>query len=156
MRVIVPHTRLDERTVALLDSHATGWVGVPLDPAQPAAYQRLLTQEWATPGDLAIVEHDIGIHAGVIPGFEACPEPWCGHAYPIGEQLLMCLGCTRFRGSLKQAVPDLFTRIDALPYDGSPAQDWRRMDVRLAGVLMGLGYTPHVHEPPVEHYHVYP
>jgi hypothetical protein len=155
VRVIVPHTRLDERTVALLDAHAPGWAGIELDPARPDAYQALLAAEWDRPGDLMLVEHDIGIHAGVVPGFEDCPELWCGHAYPIGEQMLVCLGCTRFRHELKQAVPDLCNRIDSLPFDGSPARDWRRMDVRLAGVLQGLGYAPHTHNPPVEHYHIY-
>ena len=155
-RVLAPHTSLDLRTRDLLDAHAPGWAGAELDPARPDAYQSLLEREWAAPGDLVIVEHDIGIHSGVLPGFADCREPWCGHAYPIGEQLLVCLGCTRFREELKTSVPDLFTRIDALPYDGSPARDWRRMDVRLAGVLRGLGYEPHTHNPPVEHYHIYP
>jgi hypothetical protein len=151
----VPFTRIDERTRTLLDLHAPGWVGAELDPARPDAYQTLLEAEWQRPGDLVVIEHDIGIHAGVMPGFDACPEPWCGHAYNIAGRDLVCLGCTRFKASLKAAVPDLFTRIDALPFDGLNPRDWRRLDVRLAGVLQCLGYAPHTHTPTVEHYHEY-
>ena len=155
-RVLVPHTNLDVRTVDLLDRHAPGWHGHELDPGRNDAYQSLMEAEWQRPGDLVVIEHDIGIHAGVMPGFRDCPEPWCGHPYAIGEQLLVCLGCTRFRAELKTAVPDLFTMIDALPFDGAPARDWRRMDVRLAAVLNMAGYKVHRHDPPVTHYHEYP
>lgn len=155
MRVIVPFTRLNPSTVYLLDRFAPGWDGIRMDPDRPGQYQDLMEAEWAAPGDFAVVEHDIGVHEGVVPGFLACPELWCAHEYNIAGQMLACLGCTRFRHGLKTAVPDLFTRIDTLPYDGAPPRDWRRMDVRLAGVLTSLGYAPHIHTPPVEHYHIY-
>lgn len=157
VRVVVPFTRLDDRTRDRLDQHAPGWVGYELDPARPDAYHHLLAAQWDDHGtDLVTVEHDIGIHAGVLPGFDACPEPWCAHAYPIGAQMLPCLGCTRFRAGLKAAFPDLFTQLARDYRDGSPPMDWRRLDVRLAGELQCRGWAVHVHQPPVEHYHEYP
>jgi hypothetical protein len=155
VRVVVPFTRLDDRTRSLLDRHAPGWVGVELDPAQPGAYQSLMEAEWQRPGDLMVVEHDIGIHADVLPDFTDCPGLWCGNPYNIAGQLLVCLGCTRFRAELKTAVPDLFGLIDALPFDGLQPRDWRRMDVRIAGVLQSRGFGVHTHHRPVDHYHEY-
>lgn len=156
MRVIVPYTALHPRAGQLLTEHAPSHRLAPLNPDDPTAYWRLLAGEWGRPGDLVTIEHDIGIHADVLPGFDACPEPWCGHPYNIAGTLLACLGCTRFRGELKTAVPDLFTAIAGIDHDGLPAMDWRRLDVRLAGELQVRGYKLHVHPAPVEHYHHYP
>lgn len=153
--VLVPHTRLDPRTVRRLDAHAPGYRLAPLDPADMTAYWRLLRDAWAEPGDLVIVEHDIGIHASVLPGFERCPMPWCGHPYAIGEQMLVCLGCTRFTAALKAAEPDLIEVMGRIDNDGLPARDWRRNDVRLADVLHARGYEVHRHKRPVQHYHAY-
>lgn len=155
VRVVVPFTRIDDRTRAALDQHAPGWVGAPLDPAQPDAYQTLMEAEWSRPGDLVVIEHDIGIHANVLPDFTDCPGLWCGNPYPIATGLAVCLGCTRFRHELKAAVPDLFARVDALPPDGVGRRDWRRMDVRIAAVLTQAGFGVHTHHRPVAHYHLY-
>lgn len=155
MRVIVPYTRLHPSAAERLDAYAPGRHLMHINPADSAAYWDLLDTEWCTPGDLAIIEHDVGIHAGVLPGFRECPELWCAHEYNIAGRMLACLGCTRFRAELKAAVPDLFARMDALPFDGSPPRVWDRLDVRLAEVLADLGYAPHIHHPTVAHYHIY-
>jgi hypothetical protein len=129
---------------------------VRLDPADDAAYWALLADAWRRPGDLAIVEHDIGIHDGVMPGFEACREPWCGHPYLIGVQLLICLGCTRFTAELKAAEPDLLDVVGEDATAGMPAKNWRRLDVRILDEMRRRGYAQHRHDPPVAHYHQYP
>jgi hypothetical protein len=93
--ILVPYTRLHPTTARLLNRHASGHVRVRLDPSDDTAYWALLAKAWREPGDLLIVEQDVGIRAGVIEELERCPEPWCGFPTAIGAQLLVCLGCTR-------------------------------------------------------------
>lgn len=153
--ILVPFTRLHPATARLLNRHAPGHVRARIDPADVTAYWRLLADEWRRPGDLLIVEQDIGITADVVPGLTACREPWCGHPYPIGEQLLVCLGCTRFTAELKAAEPDLLDAVGRDDTAGLPARHWQRLDVRILDHLRNRGYTQHVHQPPVRHYHRY-
>lgn len=121
-----------------------------------SAYWALLAAVWQEPGDLTVIEHDIGIHAAVIPGFTGCPEPWCGFPYPLDRGVLLaCLGCTRFTAALKAAEPDLLDVVGEVTGDGLPARDWRRLDVRTADELKRRGYALHAHSPTVRHYHKY-
>lgn len=154
--ILVPYTRLHPATSRLLNRHAPSHWRVRLDPADMSAYWSLLDAVWREPGDLVIVEHDIGISAGVVPGFTACPRPWCAHAYPLdGGVVLACLGCTRFTAALKAAEPDLLDVVGEVTGDGLPARDWRRLDVRILDELRKRGYERHQHEPSVKHYHRY-
>lgn len=156
MTVLVPYTRLHPATSRLLNRHAPSRWQVRLDPADMSAYWSLLAAVWREPGDLTVIEHDIGIHAGVIPGFAACPEPWCGFPYALDRGVLLaCLGCTRFTGQLKAAEPDLLDVAGEVTGDGLPARDWRRLDVRVSDELRKRGYSMHVHSPSVRHYHKY-
>jgi hypothetical protein len=153
--IVLPYARLHPATARLANRHAPGHVRVKLDPEDMSAYWRLLAECWREPGDLVVIEHDIGIGPEAIPGFAACPEPWCGHPYRIGRQLLTCLGCTRFSAKLKADEPDL---LDVVGEDGSaglPAKDWRRLDVRILDEMRKRGYRHHWHEPEVRHYHKY-
>lgn len=102
-----------------------------------------------------MIEHDIGIHADVVPGLTACRRPWCGHPYAIGELSLVCLGCTRFTAELKTAEPDLLDVVGQDGTGGLPARHWGRLDVRILDELRRRGYQQHRHAPPVEHYHRY-
>ena len=154
--ILLPYTRLHPATARLANRHAEGYIRVRLDPADMAAYWKLLAAAWMEPGELVIVEHDIGVHAGVIPGFAACPEPWCGFPYPLDRGVMLaCLGCTRFSAGLKAAEPDLLEVTGKVTGDGLPAKDWRRLDVRIGDELKRRGYVMHVHEPPVKHFHKY-
>jgi hypothetical protein len=153
--ILVPYTRLYPATARLLNRYAPGHQRVPLDAADPSAYWGLVAEAWRQPGDLVIVEQDIGIHAAVVPGFAACREPWCGHPYPIGEQLLVCLGCTRFTAELKASEPDLLDVVGEDGTGGLPARHWQRLDVRILDELRRRGYAQHPHDPPVRHYHKY-
>lgn len=154
--ILLPYTRLHPATARLANRHAADHVRVRLDPADDTAYWRMLATAWQQAGDLVVVEHDIGVHAGVIPGFAACPEPWCGHEYPLDRGVMLaCLGCTRFTAALKAAHPDLLDVVGEVTGDGLPARDWRRLDVRLGDELRRRGHSVHVHQPPVRHYHKY-
>lgn len=154
--ILVPFTGLHPDTARLLDEYAPGHVRVRIDPADVEAYWRLLAERWREPGDLLIVEQDIGVAAGVVDGLSACPELWCGHPYLIGDQLLVCLGCTRFSAALKAAETDLLDAVGRIDDDaGTPPRHWRRLDVRILTELRRRGYEQHKHEPAVEHYHRY-
>jgi hypothetical protein len=153
--ILVPYTRLHPATSRLLNRHTASHWRVRLDPDDTTAYWSLLASAWREPGDLVIVEHDVGISAEVIPGFAACPEPFCGNPYRIGRQLLTALGCARFSADLKAAEPDLLDVVGEIGGDGYPARDWRRLDMRIAKVLRGRGYRQHWHEPIVNHYRKY-
>lgn len=154
--ILLPYTRLHPATARLANRHAPGHVRERLDPADREAYWRLLAGAWREPGDLVLIEHDIGIHAGVVEGFAACREPWCGHAYPLDRGVMLaCLGCTRFTGSLKAGEPDLIDVVGEVTGDGLPRRDWRRLDVRIGDELRRRGYSLHEHRPGVKHYHRY-
>lgn len=154
--ILVPHTRLHPAAGRLLNRHAPGHVRVRLDPADAQAYWQLLAHWWRQPGDLIVVEQDVGIHSGVLPGVAGCRQPWCGYPYPIGEQLLVCLGCTRFTAELKAAEPDLLDTVGVDGTGGMPARHWKYLDVKILTHLRERGYVQHRHEPPVKHYHRYP
>jgi hypothetical protein len=154
--IVLAHTRLHPVTARLANQHAPGHRRVRLDPLDSSAYWRLLAKAWTEPGDLVVIEQDIGLRPGVIAGFEACRQPWCGHPYLIGGRELVCLGCTRFTAELKTAVPDLFDLVAARSDPGLPGTHWRRLDERIASVLEARGYTRHRHQPAVAHYHRYP
>ena len=154
--ILLPYTRLHPATARLANLHAPGHQRVRLDPRDDAAYWRLLAQAWREPGDLVVIEHDIGLRPQVIAGFNQCREPWCGHAYAIGAQRLVCLGCTRFTAELKAAEPDLLDVVGQDGTGGLPARDWRRLDVRILDELRHRGYEQHRHHPDVAHYHRYP
>lgn len=154
--ILLPYTRLHPTTARLANQHAPGHVRVRLDPADDTAYWRLLAEQWRQPGDLIIVEQDVGLRPGVVESLTACREPWCGHPYPIGRQLLVCLGCVRFTAALKVAEPDLLEAVGEDGTGGLPAKDWRRLDVRILDHLRARGYRQHEHRPAVSHFHKYP
>jgi hypothetical protein len=158
--ILVPYVAgmLHPETERMLRLHVPD--GTPIDWREigrddMAGYWRLLAECWQEPGDLITVEHDIGIGPEVVPGFAACPEPYCGHPYNAAGSLLACLGCTRFSAALKAAEPDLLEVVGEVTGDGLPARDWRRLDVRISDELKRRGCAVHVHEPAVEHFHEY-
>jgi hypothetical protein len=153
--IIVPYTRLHPATARLLNKHAPGHRRVKLDPADMSAYWRLLAACWREPGELLVIEQDIGVRAGVVEELAACPEPWCGFGYPIDGSTAVCLGCTRFAAALKAAEPDLLEEVGEDASAGLPARDWRRLDVRILDALRKRGYQQHRHHPNVLHYHRY-
>jgi hypothetical protein len=161
--ILAPYTTGKQHPEAKrrLEMYAPGPVTwVEIDPDQPTQYSRILVDAWQCDGDLTIVEHDVGIRPYALEGLWACTQPWCGYPYPIGEQLLVCLGCTRFTAHLKASLPGLMAEAAAIGSEqdggGVAAGDWRRMDVRVAACLERLGHQRHAHWPPVDHFHRYP
>lgn len=155
--ILLPYTRLHPATARLANVYAPGHVRIRLSPGDDTAYWRLLAETWSEPGDLMVVEHDIGLRPGVVDGLAACREPWCGHPYRIHRLIAVCLGCTRFTAGLKATEPDLLDAVGRIDNDdGPPAKHWRRLDVRLADELHRRGYQVHEHQPQVAHYHRYP
>lgn len=153
--ILLPYTRLHPATARLANAYASGHVRARIHPDDTGAYWQLLADAWRQPGDLIVIEQDIGIGPGVVRGLSACRQPWCGHPYPIGAQLLVCLGCTRFTAGLKTAEPDLMDVVGADDTGGLPAKHWQRLDVRILDELHRRGYQQHEHLPPVAHYHRY-
>jgi hypothetical protein len=134
---------LDERTRAWAEANGAriAW----LDP-DPEAYWRLLTAEWAAPGDLLLVEHDVEPADGVTEAMTACPRPWCSSPYRIAHSWLAeGLGCVRLAARLKARHPDLMARLGEVTGDGLPPRDWHRLDTRLSRLLREAGYRPHTH-----------
>lgn len=153
--ILLPYTRLHPATARLANRYAPGHVRVRLDPQDPYAYWALLAEAWRQPGDLLVIEQDIGIRAGVVEGLAECRRPWCGHPYPIGDVLRVCLGCTRFTAELKAAEPDLFDILAEDSSGGMPARHWKYLDTHLLMELRRRGYEQHRHAGAVRHYHRY-
>lgn len=116
------------------------------------AYRELLDEVWRDGKSFLVVEHDIEIHADVIPEALDCAEPWCAWQYVVGSDpngfVETSLGCTRFSADLLRDFP--------AGISGLPVRDWRRIDCELSPRLRTAGYAPHVHLPAVLHHHAYP
>src|SRR5215469_3613831 len=108
--------------------------------------------------DLAVVEHDIEIHAGVLPAFASCPEPWCVFPYEVtgrGTWLDWGLGCTRFRLAAQRAVPvaAIEAQPGSCPECSLPAVPgcWRHLDQKIFAAMTAAGIGRCVHWPAVTH-----
>jgi hypothetical protein len=138
------------------DRYLPGWESAQLPADDPTAYHHLLAGAWARGGDLLIVEHDMVVHADVLPQFEDCPEIWCGFEYLVDTCPVVALGCTRFRAELLTAEPDLFESVGLISDDGFPhAKHFLRLDARMDAELRRRGHAAHKHLPRVQHLHVY-
>lgn len=151
MKVICPYTRLQPETVAALEASGYEWEPV-YTGLSDLAYANLLAQLWAAAETFTLVEHDIVPWRGALARLEECPEPWCGFAYPLRDDLMTAgLGCTRFRDTLLTAHPGAIE--DTLTEDSPahPRGHWCNLDDRLTRVLTRAGAVRHVHAPPVGH-----
>ncbi len=154
--VYCPYTRIHPKTRAALDAFGGRWVPVDVT-ASHTAYYEALSRLWRTGDqDLIIVEHDIEITAEVVPSFTACRRPWCTYAYPCGADGLSLtdigLGCVRFTGELRRAIPDLLDQVGQTPV--LYPHDWRCLDGPLSSVLSTHGIVHHPHGS-VPHHHWY-
>ena len=144
-------------TAASLAEHAPDTLIIPIDPGD-------ITQPWTTyaswwgKDDLAVIEQDIVVHAGVIPGFADCPEPWC--LYPFrhyargGGFMDSGIGCNRFRREFMEAVP--VEAVEAVPgschdCNGVNTKCWRHLDGKVREAGEAAGFKIHVHWPSVGH-----
>jgi hypothetical protein len=130
------------------------------------AYWQAVATRWDATDDLLIVEHDITIHAKVLPQLAGCVDSWCvfpyRHPLRLDGWLESALGCTRFSADFQDAVtpPDIMY----LPYwsalYGQPCCKkrpcWRHLDTRIREAAERLGFHPHIHSPTVGHRKVPP
>jgi len=153
---------LNPLTRQMLDNNNAGCEVryIPIDPRHHLRYAELLAEAWLWPGDLIVVEHDIGITEHTVWRFLDCDQPWCGNAYTVGHDPIMALGCVKFSAHLKAMQPGLMdrARLGSTPYDGGHMAngDWRRLDGNVSSQLHMLGHTQHRHYPDVNHFHPYP
>lgn len=139
--VLCCYTTLHPKTAASLPP-AAHLVDVSGDPY---GYWHEIDARWSGESDLLVVEHDIELHAGVIPGVARCSSGWCTYPYrgrpDHGNIETMALGCTRFSAALQRRVP--------FPQ----RQQWWSLGGQIALTLVdGCGLAPCVHEPPVAHW----
>jgi hypothetical protein len=126
------------------------------------AYWRLLCELWAAGKDVAIVEHDVELHHGVLPQFSACPEPWCLFAHEVwlppervgasprraAAFFPFQLQCTRFRAPLLRKHSDIVSRLQGA------CRHWMGLDVHIGVELQRRGVPgPHVHQRAIRHHH---
>jgi len=151
MRVCCAYTALHPLADAALTRFAPAAERYELG-LQTDAYWVLLDSLWRDGESFLLIEHDIEIHADVIPQLEQCGEPWCVLPYEAAgdddgdRHLYGSLGCTRFGSELLQAHPMFMTNL--------PVRDWRRLDCEMLPRLQQLGYTQHIHWPAVLSHHV--
>jgi hypothetical protein len=157
VRVVVPYEpEVHPLTQKAIDAYAPEAELVRLGDSR-YAYWELLCRLWAGGDAFAIVEHDIEIHAEVMPVFRECPEPWCTFAYP-GQfnSLATALGCVRFSKRLLAECPGLMENLDSHRGTHSAlTHSWSALDSHVRDDLGRLRVPTHVHYPMVGHHHEY-
>jgi hypothetical protein len=127
------------------------------------AYWREFSRDWDGSSDLMTIEHDVGLHADVVPDFEACDDSWCWYDYQAGPHGASAsgLGCTRFSAEIQRAVPagvieaghrEFITRPNPARCPDCHPLHWSHVNVSLFRTLRAYGYTPHQHTPPCAHF----
>lgn len=144
-----------------LAEHAPLTEIIPVKASDISRTWELYTARWGH-DDLMIIEQDIILHNGVIPQFEACPEPWCLFPFryaPDTGFLDTGTGCDRFRREFQQAVS--VERIEAVggccnKCLGENPKCWAHIDGRIREAGEAAGFSIHVHWPSVGHRSVLP
>lgn len=171
-----------KQALGLLNEHAPDAKKIWTGP-DSQGYWRQLAYEWENPNDdLLVIEQDVGIHERVIPEMESCKEPWCAFQSRVGGLTARGLGCTKFSRELREqvTVQDIMcpvphqdkTRCNGVYCNsfspGMSACHNRHAGCRDCGsfchrhidgpvcdalfLIAGLR-EPHVHYPPVRHFH---
>lgn len=149
MQVVCPyHPQVHPRTERALRAFAPHARLFALSH-HPHSYYQFFCERWQEGEGFPLVEHDIELHADVLPQLEACESPWCIFPYqgPPNTIFARSLGCTRFSTELIRTRGSLAVELEC--------RDWRRMDTAINYNLQQLGYQPCIHEPIVKHHHVY-
>jgi len=156
MRILCCYTSLHPAARRALGEHAPGAALADVT-GDPYGYWREIAARWDGTEDLATVEHDIEIRDGVLPGFAACPEPWCVYPYEVHERGLWLdfgLGCTRFSAAAQRAVTAY--AISAMPGECSTCHGkpgcWMHLDCKIYWAMTAAGIERHVHWPAVTHH----
>lgn len=149
MRIVCLYNQLHPLTVKSIAAHAPDAEFVDTSGSD-TAYWEAIAARWMGEDDLMLIEHDVEIHAQVIPQFDSCPELWCHFPYPYrGGLTTMATGCTRYRAALQRRIA--VEEILAAPsYRGIPGH-WEFMDVTIATAFSRKGVEVCDHSPPVGH-----
>lgn len=162
MTIYIPYVRgmLREETEEWYGDHpeARLW---SIDPADRTGYWQMINHVWKHDrfDDLLIVEQDMLPAPGVVEEMQACSHMWCVSPYQCSSQTLDVplltegLGCTKFAALMKRTHPHMPLVVSCMADHGLPAKDWRRLDVRIAQVLRGFNFTPHVQHERSTHLH---
>lgn len=128
-----------------------------LDPADDAAYFKLISELWQQPGELIIVEQDMLPTRTTVERMLNCTATWCTATYQIngGTWINNGLGVVKFGAGLRKKWPGLMVRVGYITDDGSPQYSWRRLDTRIALTLYQMDLRPHWDHAAVEHLHDY-
>lgn len=156
MAVLCCYVTLHPAAEAALAAHAPGAVLADVT-GSPFAYWERLTARWDSPGDLVIIEQDIEIHPGVLPGFSSCPRPWCVYPYQVHDRATLLdfgLGCARFREQARQAVTP--GQVQSWPGQcdlcGGKPGCWRHLDCTITWAMHAAGIIQCIHWPGVTHH----
>jgi hypothetical protein len=94
-------------------------------------YGDLLRRLWAGGQDFVLVEDDVAPPPGAVGALLACPEPWCGHDYPLGRGITRGehpgLGLVKWTGEATAASPELWRSWGGVP--------WRQLDGAVARAM---------------------
>jgi len=155
VRLIVPYTSLRAETAAALTASGFPFEEIAVDGG--GGYHRLLSGLWEAGEAFAIVEQDIVVGPGTLPGLAACPRDWCSFGYPyMSGENYHGLGCVRFSAALLGRVPDAMERVGAMSDATHGPGHWCRLDAWLSLTLAASGEKRCEHLPPVRHLHRYP
>lgn len=149
--------RLHPATAASLAAHAPQAEVIPVPAGDIGRPWADYAARWGQ-DDLVIIEQDVAIHAGVLPSFAACPEPWClfpgRHHAQGGGFMETGLLCNRFRREFMQAVPVEAVEAVRGTCDlcrGVNRKCWRHLDGRIREAGTAAGFRIHVHWPSAGH-----
>lgn len=154
--VVVPYIdgMLRDETTAAVMAWGGSYTFEQLDRTDPHAYAKALVSWWEFGLDLVVVEQDIVPAPGMIQGLLACPQPWCGHAYHVGEgRYAYGLGLCKFNSLLiaerptaaMLAMRDMNGKFNRI--------EWPSVNEAIERQVSRFGFTIHLHEPVVEHLH---
>ena len=103
-----------------------------------------------------MVEHDVVIAEATLDLFEKCPNEWCANGYRyMAMDSYLGLGCTRFRGELTRALPELMDRVAMLNYGNHGPRHWCPLDAQIQFTLRSAGRVVCEH-PAVKHLGLWP
>jgi hypothetical protein len=154
VKIVVPYTKLSVETEEALAGLRVEYVDVS---AELTSYFDLLNELWLACEDLIIVEQDIVINGGTIPGFIRCNSLWCAAPYPyLGAGVYAGLGCVRFRKALMEAHPDLMADVATHDYPGHSPMHWCTLDAAIQRELWARRRHACCNHRPVGHLHDWP
>lgn len=153
MYVLAPYTTHHPEAAAALSGTDHDVHHVRLEPHRARDYFDVLADVWQAGETVAIVEHDIVVHATALDDLSACPHDWCAFPYQYMEhERHYGLGCVKFSADLLARCPDAMRRVGVLRDPTHPPRHWCRLDAWLQGVVLpSMGETMHKHDTPVRH-----